>query len=249
MISADLGDKQRFARALTQDYVSLLRSSRQLSAYVREDILREDPDAAMHALGMLDLRLAGMDRFVKDLIRYCNAGDRVVTPEQFSLTELCELVFRKQNVHPEARIEFALTQDQVVVDLTVMRSVLDQLFRNAIAHHDNPSTLRISVESSQAVGAGVIISVRDNGPGVPTPMLTKIAQPFFRIATGGKSAGLGLAIAAAELASINAELQFRPSTGGLNALIVLPEEAVSSVDSRRPEIEPLDSSTPRLRIV
>ncbi len=242
--------RQVFARALSQDYASLLRSARQLSAYVREDLLRDDPDAAMHALGMLDLRLAGMDRFVNDLIRYCRAGQRHVTPEQFSLTELAEIVFRKQNVHPGAELVVSIAQDQIVADLSAMRMVLDELFRNAITHHPNPSSLQIHIESSAAMGTGTLIVVRDNGVGVPDGMLTKIAQPFVKLSTNGKSAGLGLSIISRELEAMGAQLQFRAGSGGLSAVIVLPAHMTATHDDRRPAIEPLDSqSAPKLRIV
>ena len=246
----EFSQREVFARALSQDYASLLRSARQLSAYVREDMLRDDPDAAMHALGMLDLRLAGMDRFVNDLIRYCRAGQREVVPEQFSISELAEIVFRRQNAHPEAKLVLSVTQDQIVADVSTMRSVLDELFGNAIKHHPNSSALELTFESSAAVGAGVIIAVSDNGDGVPDGMLQQITQPFIKLSTSGKSSGLGLSIVARELESMDAQLQFRKRSKGLSAVIVLPPHMSATRATRRPAIEKLDrSDSPQLRIV
>ncbi|MEL7310331.1 MAG: HAMP domain-containing sensor histidine kinase [Pseudomonadota bacterium] len=246
----EFSQREIFARALSQDYASLLRSARQLSAYVREDMLRDDPDAAMHALGMLDLRLAGMDRFINDLIRYCRAGQRDVMPEQFSISELAEIVFRRQNAHPEAKLILSVTQDQIVADLAAMRIVLHELFSNAIKHHPNSSALELTFESSAAVGSGVIIAVTDNGDGVPDTMLQKIANPFVKLSTNGKTSGLGLSIVARELQAMDAQLQLRKRAEGLSAVIVLPHHMSATQDSRRPAIEKLDSSSsPQLRIV
>jgi signal transduction histidine kinase len=43
-------------------------------------------------------------------------------------------------------------------------------------------------------GAGVRVSVRDTGPGVPAELTTKIFDPFFTTKDVGEGTGLGLAI-------------------------------------------------------
>ena len=243
--------RQAFARALSHDFASLLRSARQLSAYAREDIVREDADAAMHALGMLDLRLAGMDRFVGDLIRFSRAGQRQPDYEQFSLSELAEMVFRKQCAHSNARLSLAIDQDQVVADLVTMRTVFDELFRNAIVHHPEPADLVLHVETSQALGNNAtMLAISDNGKGVPDNMLGRIVNPFVKLSSGRNTPGLGLAVIERELAAMGARLQFRSARPGLAAVITLPDFAELVTDPRRPAIEPLDSAEPpRLRLV
>ncbi|MEO1320349.1 MAG: hypothetical protein AAFV30_07235, partial [Pseudomonadota bacterium] len=64
----DDNDTEAFSRLLSRDVAALVRSARQLSGYVREDVLRGDVDAAMQALGLLDVRLAGLDRFVAEYL-------------------------------------------------------------------------------------------------------------------------------------------------------------------------------------
>lgn len=73
---------------------------------------------------------------------------------------------------------------------------------------------------------GLIIRIRDNGPGIPETELDKVFEPFYRLEasrnrdTGGT--GLGLAIARQLASTLNGALSLRNHPeGGLEASLAL----------------------------
>lgn len=58
---------------------------------------------------------------------------------------------------------------------------------------DAPPVIRIHAYPKPD-GAGVVVDVEDNGPGIPPKVLPRLFEPFFTTKPGGKGTGLGLSI-------------------------------------------------------
>jgi signal transduction histidine kinase len=91
---------------------------------------------------------------------------------------------------------FTANLPTMMLDRTRIRLLLRNLLDNALRHSEGvpqPPEIDLSPE-----GAGVRITVRDHGPGVPDDQLPHLAQPFYRPdaarerATGGVGLGLYL---------------------------------------------------------
>ena len=115
----------------------------------------------------------------------------------------------------------------------MLRSAIENVTRNALAHTADGTAVEISVTSPRGGKASVaIVSVRDHGPGVPPSRLSQIFQPFFRVENSPrrKLAGAGLGLAIAERA-----VRFHGGTitaanhpdGGLVVEIRLPAKSCS----------------------
>ncbi|MBA4411575.1 MAG: histidine kinase [Odoribacter sp.] len=74
-----------------------------------------------------------------------------------------------------------------------------------------------------AGGGGALISVRDNGPGIPLKILDKIFQPFFTTKPTGQGTGLGLSLAYDIVKAHGGELKVETKEGeGSEFIIQLP---------------------------
>jgi two-component system sensor histidine kinase CpxA len=79
----------------------------------------------------------------------------------------------------------------------LVRSAIENVLRNAVRYSPQDAPVEVSVGH---IETGVVILIRDQGPGVPDGDLERIFEPFYRVAesrdrdTGGE--GIGLAITA-----------------------------------------------------
>ncbi|MEL7296747.1 MAG: ATP-binding protein [Pseudomonadota bacterium] len=240
-----------FARVLSHDLGSLVRTARHLSGYIREDVLRQDLDSAMHALGMLDLRLASLDRFIAELIRFYRAGQRTAQIEEFSVSTLARDVFQRGKFPATAKLQVSASHDLVLTDRTMLKTVLTELIENALIHHPEPDKIVVSVDVSQSQDGRTIIIVRDNGTGLQRLDPHRALQPFVKDTERTNAAGLGLAICKRELEAAGGEICLQAAGGGLAVAVLLPTMADLPSNADRPDIRPLerDRNGPDLRIV
>jgi two-component system sensor histidine kinase KdpD len=84
----------------------------------------------------------------------------------------------------------------VMLDDVLIGQVLANLVENAAKYTPPGSTIQVT---AQRRGAHVVVSVEDDGPGIPAAAAPHVFEKFFRVAGGDRAAvsgtGLGLAIA------------------------------------------------------
>jgi signal transduction histidine kinase len=77
--------------------------------------------------------------------------------------------------------------------------------------------------STKKVGDKVLVSVKDNGPGIPQKILDKIFQPFFTTKPTGQGTGLGLSLSYDIVKAHGGELKVETKEGdGTSFIIHLP---------------------------
>ncbi|WP_083000274.1 sensor histidine kinase [Halomonas sp. GT] len=107
-------------------------------------------------------------------------------------------------------------------DLVRLEQVLVNLISNALQAMKEVSSpmLTLSVEIAQQQ---VMISVADNGPGIPEQHLGQIFEPFFTTKAPGSGLGLGLSISSRIMEDLGGKLQVaNQPTGGARFTITLP---------------------------
>jgi signal transduction histidine kinase len=75
--------------------------------------------------------------------------------------------------------------------------------------------------STKKVGNSVLISVRDNGPGIPEKILDKIFQPFFTTKPTGQGTGLGLSLSYDIVKAHGGELKVETKEGEGSEFVIL----------------------------
>jgi len=167
--------------------------------------------------------LDSMTRLVREGIDYARSSG--VSPEpvrnvdlyNFIDTLICDYTDTGKNVQFTA----ARTALPFATRPQALHRILTNLLDNALKFGDTAEVTLTERDER------VLITVEDNGPGIPDDELAAVLQPFYRVEssrnreTGGT--GLGLAIAAQLTAQLDGQLQLtnRPE-GGLCARITLP---------------------------
>ena len=93
-------------------------------------------------------------------------------------------------------IELTLSVEPETLEVAADTELLDQalinLMRNAMDAVRDEAAARISLSAHQEPGAHVVISVADNGPGIPPEQRDKVFVPFFTTKRQGSGVGLTL---------------------------------------------------------
>jgi two-component system sensor histidine kinase HydH len=112
----------------------------------------------------------------------------------------------------------------VFADPDRLRSVFENLLRNALESGGPPEQVGISVEKTTAgtkAGGSVTVSVRDRGTGIAEADLARIFDPFFTRKSTGTGIGLSISKRFTEAAGGTITIRNREG-GGAEVIVTLP---------------------------
>ena len=202
------------ARTLTHEIKNPLSAIRLKTA-----ILRRTTDVAAAAdLQVIDDevgRLAVLADRVSDFIRD-PAGNRVpldLGPVLDALTER----------HPALEVQRPAAPLMVRFDRERLRSVLDNLVRNAVESMVDSSPVEVTAQSA---ARQVTVRILDRGAGIAPGNRQRVFDPFFT--TKPKGSGIGLPICRRFVQAAGGTLELRPRPGGgTEAVVTLPREVAA----------------------
>jgi signal transduction histidine kinase len=191
----------------------------------RRDVLRltdADEDALIDGILQSGRKL---NRMVGDLLDLERLDRGLVEPDR-APTDLGSLVSRvvdeatfaeRHPIHVE--VYEAIEMD---VDRGTVERIVDNLLMNAVKHTPPMTPIHVRVARSEG---GAMLSVEDEGPGVPDEIKKLVFQPFRQGAGVRSGAGIGLSLVAkfAELHGGRAWVDDRPG-GGAAFRVFLPGE-------------------------
>ncbi|WP_104192486.1 cell wall metabolism sensor histidine kinase WalK [Cryobacterium sp. Y82] len=221
---ADASHELRTPLASIRGYSELTRRSGQ-----------ELPPDAIHALGRIESESVRMTGLVEDLLLLARLDEgRELDMQPVDLTRV--LVDAVSDAHAAGRdhvwnLELPEEPIEAIGDEPRLRQVIANLLANARVHTPAGTTVVIALA---AEGNGVVITVTDDGPGIPEGLTATLFERFargdssrFRAANAAGapstgSTGLGLAIVAAVLAAHHGEVTVDSRPGQTAFRVSLP---------------------------
>jgi len=176
--------------------LAAIRGYAELTRRVRDEVV---PPDVTHAIGRVESEAARMTTLVEDLLLLARLDSgRPLIHEPVELSRLTvDAVGDAHIADPSHVYRLDLPEEEVVVpgDEQRLHQVLANLLANARTH--TPSGTIVTVTLTTTADEAVL-TVRDNGPGIPANLLPDLFQRFTRADTSRSraagSTGLGLSI-------------------------------------------------------
>src|SRR5438034_3744024 len=178
--------------------LAAIRGYAELTRRVRDGV----PPEVVHAMSRVESEAARMTVLVEDLLLLARLDSaRPLAAEPAHLSRLViDAVSDAHVAGPDHRWRLDLPAESVQVtgDAVRLHQVVANLLANARTHTPPGTTVLTSLAVS---GRGAVLTVEDDGPGIPAELLPQVFDRFARGDTSrsraARSTGLGLAIVAA----------------------------------------------------
>ena len=188
-----------------------------------DDIDREElkGESVKQEISLLREQVGRCKHSINQLIRYYHKDDpsarERVTLARFA-ADIQDYIL---NVHPAARVEFSLAAEpETPLDVEPsLRHAVINIVENGIKAARKTVNVDYALDPEEA--RNLLISVADDGPGIPEEVLERIGEPF--VSRRKDSMGLGIFLANAALRRAGGSIEmFNRQAGGALTLIRLP---------------------------
>jgi signal transduction histidine kinase len=179
--------------------------------------------AVSRALEDTDQLLAVFSALLR--ISQVEAGTRAGAFADVSLSQIAQRLYEMYRPVAEDYkhdLESDIRRDiHVRGDAELLMQMFSNLIENAIRHTPSRSTIRIGVDH---IDGQAVVSVRDNGAGIPCEEYAKVTRRFYRMSTSRSTPGhgMGLALVAAIADLHRANLVFGDAAPGLAVSVKFP---------------------------
>lgn len=187
------------------------------------ELIGEELQHSEHALSLariIDKNTERIDRIVRD-VSMLGRRDRG-TPELISLPAKAKECIEELIPHINAHGGFQLAASsdvKVRIDRSHLEEIFNNLLSNAWRHSKKlKGSVRVAI-GTNAEMQRAIITVVDDGNGVPKNMVDKIFEPFF---SGSGSTGLGLYLVRELAQAAGGSVRLGQSTSGARFVLELP---------------------------
>jgi signal transduction histidine kinase len=170
--------------------------------------------------------VARLSTLVEDLLLLARAGSDSSHPPARESVDVRALLLATAKRYPGARVPVSVADGPAVfanANSEELRRVLANLVDNAVRHAGSEVVLAVRAE-----GGGAVLTVVDDGPGIPDEERERVFERFARLDdardrdAGGTGLGLAIVRELLRRSDGSISLQDNPSGPGLTAVVHLP---------------------------
>lgn len=193
-----------------------------------EVLLHEANDDLQLVSDLKEIKSAAMrsQKVIENLLEFATGKT------ELSLIAIDELILKTLPVLKtalrahELELDLNCHDESVLVQSNLLSQIVFNLVNNACQAMKNKGKIIISTSPHvEELRAGVLIRVRDNGPGILPEVAEHIFEPFFTTKGEGAGTGLGLSMAKSVVESFDGKLNFKTCIGqGTEFCIWLPKK-------------------------
>jgi len=171
------------------------------------------------------------------MLNKLETGPSLRSCKLFDLSELIHRIGEDANFEAQSRNVSVVIAPFPVIHINgypeMIHRAIENVVRNAIRYTNEGTAVNISIKAKRSEKDPVILTIEDNGPGVPSINLPDLFKPFYRVEgdrgrkTGGTGVGLTIAYRAIKLhdGEIRAE---NAKDGGLKIIIKIPKKIIAT---------------------
>jgi signal transduction histidine kinase len=228
-MSADLAHSTQLRKQMTADIAHDLRTPLSVILGYSEALQDDKLPGTPEVYGAMHRQAQHLNRLIDDLrtLSLADAGQLTLQRRPVRPSDLLEHAAIAYLPQAEERgIQLSVTAEAtpaISVDPDRLGQVIGNLVGNALRHTPDGGHIELA---AALTGAGVVLSVTDDGPGIPNDDLPHIFERFYR---GDKarvddgSSGLGLAIARSLVEAHGGQMGVENvATGGARFTVALP---------------------------
>ncbi|WP_295854098.1 ATP-binding protein [uncultured Xylophilus sp.] len=193
-ISHELGQPLMALRALTSNTRLLLERDRVAEATANIDSISD----MVERMGRITSQLKSFARKTAG-----DPADIALNPTIDAARSLMQVRLREEKVHLRVNTP---ARAMVRCDANRLEQVLVNLLANAMDAVRGREQPCVEIRAQEAAGR-LVITVTDNGPGIPEELQRRLFEPFFTTKPAGEGLGLGLVISASIVREFGGELR------------------------------------------